>query len=423
MCVTFLSNSGNIGTIEKFREILTNSKGVILITDDATGDQIHLIKCTHVTEANFNKKVIQNQSKNGTYYWYENIPHAMKDHLDFQPCGDCHPEMEERKNALNQSGTFLQISVKNQLDVHNWDTEPEFPVTLAPFIKDPMKYPGISASTPGIVRPSMFQQAVSESQNQFLKKETSIDALGSRIENKLHYLLCTEVKKLNPKYVDWCFFQESILENRFRVTTKSVVGGGLVDLMTTPNTDRDEGKEIHIQIEYLTIPGFSFTCSDYGVALHKDLNTKKYKFQNSSLNNAVSQCIEGTYGTIVNALVHQVTTGDGYNIDSQIYIPVVVTNANLLYCKYNVSNINTQTGEIDNLDYQKIDHIVYEYPLPMSVQFPKSILGTRNAFQNKIAIRWPVLIVNPKGLENLLTSFENGVFNLPLQPQSQTHSP
>ena len=112
--VKLLSNSGNIGTIEKFKEILAKSKGVILITDDATGDHIHLINCIHVTEANFNEKVIQNQSKNGTYYWYENIPHAMKVHSDFQLCGDCHPEMQERKNALNESGTFLQISVINQ---------------------------------------------------------------------------------------------------------------------------------------------------------------------------------------------------------------------------------------------------------------------------------------------------------------------
>ncbi len=412
-------SAGKIGTLEKFKEIQETSKGVILITDDATGNHVHLPNCRHVTESNFNEKVIQNQSRNGAYYWYENIPHTMKEHSDFKPCSDCHPEVIERKTALNQSGTFLQISVLNQLENHGWNPEPEFPTSLAPFIKDPMKYPGVSATTPGVVRPSMFQQAVSDSQNQFLKKETSIDALGGRVEHNINYLLCTQVKKLNPKYVDWCFFQQSSLENKFRVTTKSVVGSGLVDLMTIPETDRGEGKSTHIQIENLTIPGLSFTCSDFGVALHKDPSNKKYKFQNASLNNAATQCIEGAYGTIVNALIHQITTGDGYGYDSQIYIPLVVTNANLLYCDYDVNNIDLRTGEINDLNFRPLNHIVYEYALPMSVQFPKSVLGTRNPTQLRMSIRWPVLIASPQGLENILTSMESGIFNVTQQTQSQ----
>jgi hypothetical protein len=273
-----------------------------------------------------------------------------------------------------------------------------------------MKYPGISATTPGFVRPSMFQQAVSESQNQFLKKETSIDVLCGRIVNNIHYIPCIQVKKLNPKYVDWCFFREDNLQNELRVVTKSLGGDGLVDLLTIPQTDRGD-PVVHIQIEKISIPSFSIICSDYGIALHKDPSQKKYKFQNSSLNDAATQCIEGTYGTIVNALVHQVSTGDGYNITSQIFIPIIVTNANLFYCDYDVNNINSGTGEISELNFNQVDHIVYEYPLPMTVQFPKSILGSRSVVQMKMSIRWPVLIVNPKGLEDLLTIFENNVFS------------
>ena len=365
--------------------------------------------CTCVTESNFTEKVIDNNSRNGSYYWLENIPHVIKEHRDFQPCPICRPDNLERKNALNDSGTFLQISVLNQLKNHHWDPKPEFPVSLAPFIKDPMKHPGIFATTPGIVRPSMFQEAVSESQNQFLKKETSIDALGGCTVKNLHYLLCSQVKKLDPKYVDWCFFQQSPLGNKFHVTTKSTIGGGLVDLMTIPNTDRGEEKEIHIQIEELDVPGLTFTCSDFGVALHKDPKNNVYKFQNSSLNNAVIQCIEGTYGAIVTALVHQVSTGDGYKIDSQIYIPLVVTNANLFYCDYDVNNIDSKTRKMSDLNFKSLDHIVYEYALPMSVQFPKSILGIRDTAQLSLAIRWPVLITNPAGLENILAAMDASI--------------
>ena len=403
-------NAGKINSLDKFNEIKRLDKGVILITDDTTGNHVHLPNCIHVTEENYKEKVIQNNSEHCEYYWYNNISHTLKEHIDFTSCLVCNPDSSERTSALNESGTFLQISVLNQLKNHNWDPKPEFPTSLAPFLKDPMKYPGIFATTPGVVRPSMFQQAVSESQNQFLKKETSIDALGGRFVNNSNYLLCSQVKKLNPKYVDWCFFQQSSLDNKFRVTTKSTIGDGLVDLMTIPDTDRREGKNVHIQIEQLNIPGLTFTCSDFGVALHRDPNNKTYKFQNSSLNNAVIQCIEGTYGIIVNALVHQVSTGDGYDTDSQIYIPLVVTNANLLYCDYNVNNIDSLTGKITDLNFKSLDHIVYEYALPMSVQFPKSVLGTRSPEQLSMAIRWPVLITNPVGLESLLSTMDTSIF-------------
>ncbi|MEX2313006.1 MAG: hypothetical protein WD650_03335, partial [Nitrosopumilaceae archaeon] len=263
--------SGNITTQERFNKIKTHNEGVILITDYATGNYIHLINCSHVTEQDFLQKVVTDQSRNSSYYWYENIPHALTEHPDFLPCIYCKPDIFEKKTALNESGTFLQISVINQLNIHGWSPQPEFPVSLAPFIKDPMKYPGISATTPGIVRPSMFQQAVSESQNQFLKKETSLDALCGRTENNIHYIPCIQVKKLNPKYVDWCFFKEDNLRNELRVVTKSLVGRGLVDLLTIPQTDRGD-PAIHIQIERFDIPSFPVICSDYGVALHKDPN-------------------------------------------------------------------------------------------------------------------------------------------------------
>ncbi len=406
-----MSSFGRINSIEKFKEIKELNTGIVLITDYATGNHVHLPDCVHVTEENFNEKVVQNNSQHGEYFWYENIPHTMKEHNDLTSCSTCHPDFKDMKMVLNDSGTFLQVSVLKQLKNHEWGPEPEFPTSLAPFIKDPTKYPGISPGYPGIIRASLFPQAVSESQNQFLKKETSIDGLGSKIHNDINYLLCTQVKKLNPKYVDWCFFKQGNSFNKFRVTTKSILGGGLVDLMTIPPTKMKNGKAVHIQIENFDIPNTSLVFSDFGVALHKDPNGKKYTFQNSSLNNAVTQCIESTYGILVNALVHQVTTGDGYDINSQIFVPVIVTNANLFLCDFNTSNINSQTGEISDLNFKSLDHIVYEYPTPMTAQFPKSVIGTRNEIQLKMAIRWPVLITNPTGFENILSNLDAGIFN------------
>jgi len=78
---------------------------------------------------------------------------------------------------------------------------------------------------------------------------------------------------------------------------------------------------------------------------------------------------------------------------------------NCHFLQYQVSFVKK-----DHQGYQSLDHIVYEYALPMSVQFPKSVLGTRSPEQLSMAIRWPVLITNPVGLENLLTTMDTSIF-------------
>jgi hypothetical protein len=56
-----------ITTMEEFQTVL-DRRGVVLITDKATGDVVHQMPCRSVHKGYFEQKVIINRRKNGSYY-------------------------------------------------------------------------------------------------------------------------------------------------------------------------------------------------------------------------------------------------------------------------------------------------------------------------------------------------------------------
>jgi len=95
-----MQNHGKIKSQEDFKKIREENTGIILITDNATGNQIHTPSCSFVTEADFQEKVITNQSKNGDYFWYANITHTNKTHSKVELCSVCDPDLYEKNDSL-----------------------------------------------------------------------------------------------------------------------------------------------------------------------------------------------------------------------------------------------------------------------------------------------------------------------------------
>lgn len=118
--------------------------------------------------------------------------------------------LNKKTEALNQSGAFLQIHTLNELKKRGWYTEIESPRTIAPFIYNPKDQRKILYSDPNRMSAEKFPDAVRASQDFSNKEETSIDIYaGKSVGNTTaHYTfrLCIEVKKNDPRYVDWCFF-------------------------------------------------------------------------------------------------------------------------------------------------------------------------------------------------------------------------
>ncbi|RXZ78081.1 hypothetical protein EBB07_28935 [Paenibacillaceae bacterium] len=75
-----------ISSAEQFKEY--RSKDGYFVVKDITGIKIHVTRCPDVDIANFNKKVIENSSKNGGYYYFEDVIDA-NEKLKPKKCENC----------------------------------------------------------------------------------------------------------------------------------------------------------------------------------------------------------------------------------------------------------------------------------------------------------------------------------------------
>ena len=154
-------------------------------------------------------------------------------------------DLDKKTQSLNQSGAFLQFHILNELNKRNWSTKVETPVSVSPFIKHPETHPLLYKTLLATrqVPADLFSQAVSESQNQTMKEETSIDidagkTIPIEFDPSIHFRLCIEVKKNDPKYSDWCFFQQKINSEPMRVIQRTITPVGRVDLFRVSPSDQ-----------------------------------------------------------------------------------------------------------------------------------------------------------------------------------------
>ena len=139
----------------------------------------------------------------------------------------------------------------------------------------------------------------------------------------------------------------------------------------------------------------------YDGAVPLTLTKSKYDFRKRSLNDASTQVVEGTFGLITNKLIHQVSTGIGYNI-KQYYLPAVVTTANLYSCSYNRDDFEISTGLVSNARLNKEEFLIYGCPVPVTAAFPLQTTYLDRQKDIPRSIKWPVVVVQAQSFEKLL---------------------
>lgn len=322
---------------------------------------------------------------------------------------------DKKTKALNQSGAFLQIFVLTELIKRNWDVEIETPRTFAPFVEDPInKREILFRGNPNILESSEFPEAVSQSQDPTHRNETSLDIYAGKVilfgTKTATIRLCIEVKKNDPRYVDWCFFQQEKQQGSMRIITNCIRSIGRVDLFRVPPASR-HSNDIFVQTHQLkNWKPLDNQISDFALALHgEEINKEYYRSEKTRVDEAARQIIKGTYGTIVDHIVHQVVTGQGYSHNPDVFIPVIVINANLFLCEFNAKDIDSKSGQIKkDPKYIPLDSIIYEYPKPKEVQFPAPLAGNLDSLSRRYAQKWHILITSPNGFVNLLENIGDG---------------
>lgn len=324
-------------------------------------------------------------------------------------------ELDKKTKALNQSGAFLQFSVLKELTKRHWYTTVEKPVSIAPFISHPEKQPAIynQLLVDSQIPADKFYQAMLDSQLLSLKEETSVDINAVKektieFDPNVHFHLCIEVKKNDPRYSDWCFFQHKVKNEPMHVISKNITSQGRVNLFLISPTDR-YGNPIYVQTnQYHFWSIFQHEISDFGLALQNEtIKPEYFRSEKTKVDEAANQIIKGTYGIILEDVLNQVTSGKGYDHSPHIYIPIIVTNANLYLLDFDTDDIDPVSGHIKKEPkFQPVDSIIYEHPTPKEVQFPQPLSDRLDRdFREQIA-KWHVLILSPKGFVEFLENLE-----------------
>lgn len=314
--------------------------------------------------------------------------------------------------SLNQSGAFLQMHICNELKKRQWEYHVEYPVRVSPFIKDPNKDSTVITKTReyGHMPSSDYLRLITDCRNISEVKETSIDIVGRKKINEVMVTLLIESKKLNPDYVDWCFFQQKNIRDIIHIISKSPSNSYINMLFSVPG-DEIYPRSTDLTLEQFTgwIPGKK-PIADFGISLkNKEVQGEYYKSEKSIVDDSARQIIEGTYGFIVESMVQELVAKTRYysSCHREMFLPIVVTNANLFLCHIHSDDIDPKTGQVTSTpDYERIESVIYECAAPKNVQFP-GILSSINDTQNRIYVtKWDVLIMTPNAFSEFLDSLE-----------------
>ena len=318
-------------------------------------------------------------------------------------------ELSDKTKSLNQSGAFLQIHVINQLQKHGWIVLSEYPIRLSPFLDLPKKNRLLTSRLLGgvVPEPLTFVRAANESMDKTTVKETSIDVVAGKTVNQMCFNLCIESKKLDPRFIDWVFFQQLEHKQGFHYFRRGYFHNSEPVLFSTPALGSHEETFLTVN---KTIPEFDYPICDFALSLkNKEIERDYYKSDKTKIDESARQIMEGTYGFIIDRILHHVLQDEPIlsRSDTDFFIPIVVTNANLFMCNFDKDSIDSSSGHLKKEPtYAPVDEVIYECPAPKTIQFPDPIEANTTSIQNNLIRKWHVLILTPNGLTKFLNHWK-----------------
>lgn len=300
-------------------------------------------------------------------------------------------DLEKQLEALDGSGVALRAKVLEQLKKDTWRVEKDVLVSAAPFLYDSVEPGRTMRPENDAERGTKSRGGIVRIQNEHLRREASVDIVAT---SDSEHILCVGIEKRDPRRKNWIFadpdvaegFPDASIENRkfVAVSTNSSSEHKPDDLLHVPESDSaPKGWAIRMEKVELLLETYRY---DQGLSFTKDEGGYA---PDGSLADASGRLVEGTFGLIVESLIREISSGDGKT--TQKFIPIIVTTANILVCEY---KDRLTVGGAPK------DAVVYNCPVPLRARFPGHIAGVDGrAYKTG---RWPVLIVTPKGLSDLL---------------------
>lgn len=290
------------------------------------------------------------------------------------------PDLEKQREALDGSGLLLHAAVARRLENSGWKVGTNVPSSIAPFLA-------------GSVEPGNLNvlNDVAGSQNEHLRKEAPVDVVAVRPSHTTG-VLCVGIEKMDPKRANWVFADPRPNSERFFAVCKTVSEQEPDDLVHVEKAgDRVTGLSVRMQ-------GYELRLDDkiYGQGVSFNRHAEGDYYADDSLAGASQRIIEGTCGLAVESFIRHVSLGAGEHTER--FIPVIVTTAGILSCEY--SQDGTGASGASNAKLVPKNYAVYDCPVPMRARFPRQMMDVSKPASRDA--KWPILIANPKGLEEFL---------------------
>jgi len=247
-------------------------------------------------------------------------------------------------------------------------------------------------------------------------KNSELDLWGLCRPPGLQVELLVECKKNNPEYTDWVFFPTTNLAPTFpsiralkyglaetHPTHPWVVRSDILYLVPPPNIPiTGDGRETkgNYQAKWEQ-------SQKNGKQLPKDFT----KTSNAAITDAAYQIALATQ-----ALLHQerrnqeaLAAGKVHPMPSwsHVFLPLIVTTANLWTCQFPAEKVNSITGEIpfSEVQYKTHPYLFYTYALPPILQFHPA--EDRSEYRSDAKweelARFSILVVQSAAFPDLLT--------------------
>ncbi len=282
--------------------------------------------------------------------------------------------VQARTHALNIEGIFLQQRVAHILRQVGWTvTAEEYSIAFPP------------------------------GNGPILGKEGRLDIRAEKGFSTFRTVLAVECKKADSGYKDWVFFPKGEAQVKAAVVIRKVKDGA--DQSATGRDRWDIPSAITPFTTGLICQDARELKAEYGKPDSWKSATERIEkacYQAAQATQALAAEIGDRQGLLLNARMEpEITTW---------VIPMVVTTASLLLCRFDPRHVSLDTGEIDwtQVSYDSVDAVALEYPLPVHLQMrpmeplrlgPEDV----NTFRKK-----HVFIVKSTGLERFLQRADLG---------------
>ncbi len=237
------------------------------------------------------------------------------------------------------------------------------------------------------------QQRIMDMKN----KESRLD-IFARISDQFYVdraiNLVIECKKNNPDYTNWVFFEKYPDYDPKQDFIATFDNGNEGACYTAQSTQ---------------IGGYVSSDGREVKENYSNLNVRdKTKTTNANIEDACYQVVVATHSLLDEQYI-RFTLPREKRINSQLslylFIPIIVTTANLYICEYSVSDVSIDRGEIslEKPKLKEVKSLLFEYPIPPHLQLHngKWRANTQNAGRD-ISYRRDIYIVNSQEFQDML---------------------